>query len=84
MFQKCRKCNGYGYYVIGDTSLGFTCKTCGGRGGFDVPDGMELCPNCHGRGVVTIRAVLWGINHEEQCKKCNGTGFVDKIDKAAE
>jgi molecular chaperone DnaJ len=53
---RCRQCDGRGAVL---RSQGFfriqqTCSACGGRG-FVIPN---LCPNCQGRGHVTVRRTL--------------------------
>ena len=50
MLMKCKKCNGDGYIMvsIGGSLLAISCTTCHGKGGYDVPEGKELCPDCEG------------------------------------
>ena len=54
-----------------------SCATCGGKGGFDVPENKELCPECNGRKKVNVPTGL-GIDMAVNCERCFGTGFIDK------
>ena len=51
---------------------------CKGKGGFDVPEGKEICPECKGSGHVVVKLEGWGICVQQNCKNCYATGFIDK------
>lgn len=78
MFVKCKICDGKEYFVPrGWNGVSFHCSTCHGTGGFDVPDGKDLCPKCNGSGQIA-EISEFGFGIEASCKICSGTGFVDK------
>lgn len=77
MLKKCTICKGKGYFIPEGWSIAFECDACHGKGGFDVPDNKELCPECKGKGKVTVM-INHGLGIENNCEKCLGTGFIDK------
>ena len=77
MLTKCKICNGKGYIVPKGLEIGVLCSACRGKGGFDVPDNKELCPDCNGRGKVVMMTNL-GFGVEVNCERCFGTGLIDK------
>ena len=77
MLVKCKECHGRGFHHINGMGLCFSCKTCKGKGGFDVPDNKELCPECEGAGTIMLPTQL-GFSIESNCEKCYGTGLIDK------
>lgn len=79
MFKKCKICNGKGFVENKDWGKLF-CNICQGKGGFDVPNDKELCPECYGRGHYTVETNC-GRNIEQNCLKCSGTGFIEKFCK---
>ncbi len=78
MLVKCKECNGEGFVFSEELKFGFTCSACKGKGGFDVPEGKEICPECKGSGHVVVIPEGWGIGIQQNCKNCYATGFVDK------
>lgn len=77
MLTKCKVCNGNGHIRPEGWGIAFECDICRGKGGFDVPDNKELCPECNGKGKVTVMSPL-GFGIENNCENCFGTGFIDK------
>lgn len=77
MLTKCKVCNGKGYYIPEGWGIGVSCSACHGKGGFDIPDNKELCPDCNGSGNVTVMTDL-GFGIAVNCERCFGTGFIDK------
>lgn len=78
MLVKCKECDGKGFVEasIDGAPIRFSCTTCKGKGGFDVPDNKELCPVCNGKGAKMVS--IMGLNVDQNCEKCFGTGMVDK------
>lgn len=54
------------------------CKTCGGSGAKDGK--AEVCPHCHGTGVITEvkRTILGQMQTQSACPHCGGEGRVVK------
>lgn len=54
------------------------CKTCGGSGAKDGK--TEVCPHCHGTGVITEvkRTILGQMQTQSACPHCGGEGRVVK------
>lgn len=78
MLVKCKDCKGKRYIEVKQLGgLKVSCATCGGKGGFDVPENKELCPECNGRKKVNVPTGL-GIDMAVNCERCFGTGFIDK------
>jgi len=71
---ECADCHGTG---AADGARRVTCKMCGGRGVVMGGGGFlriqQTCPTCGGEGSVI----------EKPCKKCRGTGFVNRPQKIA-
>ena len=78
MLTECKVCKGKGYYIPEGWGFGFSCSTCHGKGGFDVPSNKELCPDCNGGGRVSVKTDL-GFEIAVNCERCYGTGFIDKV-----
>ena len=78
MLKKCKVCEGKGYVIVKGMGFGIGCDVCDGKGGFDVPDNKELCPECNGKGKITVPTDIKGLGMECTCKNCFGTGFIDK------
>lgn len=77
MLVKCKTCDGKGHVLVKDFGIHVSCDVCRGKGGFDVPDNKELCPECNGRGTIYVLADM-GVRIECNCENCLGTGFIDK------
>ena len=77
MLTRCTVCNGQGHVFLKAWGIHVECSTCHGKGGFDVPDNKELCPECNGSGNITVMTDL-GFAIESNCENCFGTGFIDK------
>lgn len=77
MLKKCKACNGEGRVFLEGFSINFMCDVCHGKGGFDVPENKELCPECNGKGKVTVVTGI-GFVISNNCMNCFGTGFIDK------
>ncbi|MCI8397266.1 MAG: hypothetical protein HFJ52_06550 [Clostridia bacterium] len=77
MLKKCKVCNGKGHVFVEGFGINVSCDVCHGKGGFDVPENKELCPECNGKGKVTVMTDL-GFGIECNCENCFGTGFIDK------
>lgn len=80
MLTKCKTCEGKGYVIPEGLGFGIECSTCHGKGGFDVPENKELCPECGGKGKGCVITKIGGaeVGIETNCENCFGTGFIDK------
>lgn len=80
MLIKCKTCEGKGYAIIKGLGFAVECDVCHGKGGFDVPENKELCPECNGRGTVYLKTKFGDseIGNETNCTNCFGTGLIDK------
>lgn len=58
-----------------------TCPVCLGRGyrTLNVPDGMELCPDCKGMGLVYSEIDGYHPISAGNCARCGATGLVRSI-----
>jgi len=54
-------------------SLELACRECGGSGA-KPGSAPKICPECHGRGVVTESQGLFGLS--QPCPRCRGNGTV--------
>lgn len=77
MLVKCKTCEGKGHVFVKELGIRVSCDVCHGKGGFDVPENKELCPECNGRGTIHVPTDM-GVHIACNCEKCFGTGFVDK------
>ena len=79
MWVKCKACRGKGRVtLICDNDIEVDCINCRGKGGFRVPRGKEVCPDCRGSGRKSLPAsfaIYFGGGITQFCKRCNGTGL---------
>lgn len=80
MLVRCKTCEGKGHVFLKGWGINVSCDVCHGKGGFDVPAGKELCPDCKGKGKVTVMIEGTSLGIEVNCENCFGTGFIDKIE----
>ncbi len=80
MWVRCKECRGKGKVILAYSDMKTDCSACKGKGGFRVPKGKEICPDCGGsrRVEVPISCILSSLRAMEVCKRCNATGFIDK------
>ena len=78
MLLQCKKCNGKGRIPlnINGCAVYSRCSVCRGIGKLNVPDNKKMCPDCEGCGSILTKAA--GLPLTLACKKCEGTGFIDK------
>lgn len=80
MLRKCAVCNGKKNILVQPYGIYITCDVCQGKGGFDVPDNKDLCPDCKGKGKVNKLTSIGFLVIEVNCDRCFGTGLIDKTE----
>lgn len=78
MLKKCPACDGKKYVTHEGLGISFECSVCHGKGGFDISDNKDFCPECKGKGTIIVK-ITPGLGIETDCEKCFGTGFIDKV-----
>lgn len=78
MWVKCKECNGKKEVIVEGANIRVSCFACRGKGGFEVPKGKTICPDCGGSGRVKLPISLAGFRTMQSCKRCRATGFVSK------